>query len=105
MKRALVVGIDSYPTMPLHGCVNDATAVANILEKNGDGSPNFSVRLLTSDRMDVTTALLHDALDNLFKGEADIALLFFAGHGIVNETTDSGYIVTQDGSRPAWGMS
>ena len=79
MKRALVVGIDDYPTMPLRGCVNDATAVANILEKNGDGSPNFAVRLLSSDRMQVTTALLHDALDDLFKGDADTALFFFAG--------------------------
>ncbi len=103
MKRALVVGIDNYPTMPLQGCVNDATAVAKILEENGDGSPNFAVRLLTSDRVQVTTALVHDALDNLFKGDADIALLFFAGHGIVNETTNAGYIIMQDGSKPTWG--
>jgi hypothetical protein len=46
MKRALVVGIDDYPRNPLSGCINDAVAVANTLEKNGDGSPNFSVILL-----------------------------------------------------------
>jgi hypothetical protein len=105
MKRALVVGIDNYPTTPLRGCVNDAIAVANVLEKNGDGSPNFSVRLLTSDRMQVTTAALHDALDDLFKADADTVLFFFAGHGIINDTTNAGYIVAQDGSRPAWGES
>jgi hypothetical protein len=105
MKRALVVGIDAYPTMPLRGCVNDAIAVAHVLEKNGDGSPNFSVRLLTSDHTPVTTANLHSALDELFKSDADMVLFFFAGHGIVNDTTDAGYIVAQDGSRPTWGTS
>jgi len=89
----------------LHGCVNDAVAVATVLEKNGDGSPNFSVRRLTSDREQVTTAVLHDALDDLFKADADTVLFFFAGHGILNDTTNAGYIVAQDGSRPAWGIS
>jgi hypothetical protein len=105
MKRALVVGIDHYPKAPLRGCVNDAIAVANVLEKNGDGSPNFSVRLLTSDRTQITTAALHNALDDLFKADADTVLFFFAGHGILNDTTNAGYIVAQDGSRPTWGTS
>ena len=43
MRKALIVGIDNYPTSPLTGCVNDATAVAQSLRKNGDGSPNFDV--------------------------------------------------------------
>jgi hypothetical protein len=45
MKRALIIGIDDYPTAPLSGCVNDADAIANTIERNGDGSPNFSVHL------------------------------------------------------------
>ena len=48
MKKALVVGIDDYPSSPLHGCVNDATRVANLLKSNGDESPNFEVRLETN---------------------------------------------------------
>ena len=45
MRKALVVGIDQYTGCPLHGCCNDAEAIANILRKNGDGSPNFGVRI------------------------------------------------------------
>ena len=47
MKKALAVGIDSYPTAPLHGCVNDASDFTNTMTKNGDGSPNFEVKLAT----------------------------------------------------------
>lgn len=38
MRKALVVGIDDYPSAPLHGCINDATSFASIIENNGDGS-------------------------------------------------------------------
>ncbi len=105
MKKALVVGIDNYQTAPLQGCVNDATAVAQLLESNGDGSPNFSVRTLTSNDVDVSSAELSQAVSDLFKGDADTALLYFAGHGIINPDTNAGYIVSQDGRRGSWGLS
>ncbi len=105
MKRALIVGIDKYDTCPLYGCVNDAEAVARILERNGDDSPNFSIRLLTSEQTEVSTATLSEAISELFKGDADTALLFFAGHGIINPDTNAGYIVSQNGTRGAWGFS
>jgi hypothetical protein len=38
MRKALLVGINNYPTSPLTGCVNDANSIANVLESNGDGS-------------------------------------------------------------------
>ena len=47
-RKALVVGIDEYASTPLYGCVADAKAVAEVLEKNGDGSPNFSIHLETN---------------------------------------------------------
>jgi hypothetical protein len=105
MKKALVVGIDDYPKNPLSGCVNDAVAVANTLEKNGDGSPNFSVNLLTSKTAEVSAAVLSEAIANLFNGDADTALFFFAGHGIINPETNAGYIVSQNGAKGSWGMS
>ena len=105
MKKALVIGIDDYPSAPLNGCVNDAVAVANTLERNGDGSPNFSVRLLTSNDEKVETHLMSEALSELFEGDADTALLYFAGHGIINPDTNAGYIVSQNGSKGAWGIS
>src|SRR5689334_20308227 len=105
MKKALVIGIDDYSTSPLSGCVNDARAIATLLETNGDGSPNFSVRLLTSDTAPVTTASLMSATVDLFQGELETCLLYFAGHGTINPQTNTGYLVTQDGKQPAWGVT
>jgi len=105
MKKALVVGIDDYPSSPLNGCVNDAVSVANILEKNSDGSPNFSVRLLTSNETNVSSENLSNALEELFRGDAETIIFFFAGHGIINQETNAGIIVSQDGKKGSWGVS
>ena len=105
MKKALIIGIDDYPTCPLSGCVNDAVAISNTLERNGDGSPNFSVKLLTSNESRVDTAVISEAISELFSGDATTALLYFAGHGIINPDTNAGYIVSQNGSKGAWGIS
>lgn len=105
MRKALVVGIDKYPVSPLAGCENDAAALANTLQTNGDGSPNFSVRLLSSDGAPVTSEALHNGLGELFSGDAETALFYFAGHGIVHPTTNAGYVVTQDGKKGGWGVS
>lgn len=102
MKKALIVGIDNYPSAPLNGCVNDATAIAKILERNGDGSPNFSVKKIVNN---VSSAVLHDSVEELFRGDAETVLFFFAGHGIINQETNAGYIVSQDGRKGGWGMS
>ncbi len=105
MKRALIIGIDDYPTYPLGGCVNDASAIATTLRTNGDGSPNFSVRLITSNSDAVNAELMHDEITKLFASDADTVLLYFAGHGIVVPETSSGYLVSQDGKKGTWGMS
>lgn len=105
MRKALIIGIDKYATQPLKGCENDAVAVANTLEKNGDGSPNFSTKLITSDDTFVTNELIQIELAELFKGDAETVLFYFAGHGIINPSTNAGYIVSQDGKRGSWGTS
>ncbi|RSK07445.1 Caspase domain protein [Streptococcus oralis] len=90
-NKALVIGIDKYPQYPLNGCVNDAIEIASLLKENGDGSPNFDVKL----ELDVTSkSEMLDLLHSLFnEGESDIALFYFSGHG-----TDElvGQIVTPD---------
>jgi hypothetical protein len=105
MRKALVVGIDKYPTSPLSGCENDAASVANTLEKNGDGSPNFDVKLITSGNTTVSNEVILSALEELFQGDAETALFYFAGHGIINEPTNAGYIVSQDGKKGSWGIA
>lgn len=91
MRKALIVGIDNYPSIPLHGCNNDATEFAKVIETNGDGSPNFDVRL----KIDVKTkGELKCAIEDLFSNDYDTALLYFSGHGYLNDI--GGYIVTPD---------
>lgn len=103
MKKALVIGIDDYPKSPLHGCVNDAHAIANTIESNGDGAPNFSVRLITSPSENITKPVLREAIEQLFSGESDMALLYFSGHGHIKST--GGYLVTTDATRYDEGVS
>jgi hypothetical protein len=90
MRKALIVGIDHYDAIsPLNGCVNDAHSVKSVLERHADGTVNFATpRLLTgtstSDRVD--KAEFKDAVRELFAGDSEIALFYFAGHGYVEDT-------------------
>ena len=100
LRKALVVGINAYPSAPLKGCVNDAVAVGTSIETNGDGSPNFAVNLTT----DVPTkSQLKGLIVDLFDGSNDVALLYFSGHGFLNAI--GGYIVTPDYKRYDEGVS
>lgn len=100
INKALIVGIDDYPMAPLSGCISDATEIAELLKENGDGSPNFDIKL----ELDISTkSQLLDSLYSLFsEGEADIALFYFSGHG-----TDelAGQIVTPDFNGRDFGIS
>jgi hypothetical protein len=90
MRKALIVGIDHYTHIKaLSGCVNDAHAVKAILERHADGTVNFvTPRMLTGTGSAdiVERSELKDAVRELFAGDADIALLYFAGHGYLEDT-------------------
>lgn len=103
MKKALVIGVNDYPNAPLKGCVNDANAIANTLETNGDGSPNFGVKLITCPSDTVTRASLKESIDHLFSGPSDMALLYFSGHGFMSST--GGYLVSTDAKKYDEGVS
>ena len=103
MKKALVVGINDYPLSPLNGCVNDANAIGTVLESDGDGSPNFGVKIMTSPCSLVTRATLREAIEQLFAGPSDMALLYFSGHGYIKST--GGYLVTTDAKKYDEGVS
>ena len=97
MRKALIVGINYYEQIRgLYGCVNDALAVKNALERNGDGTVNFSVQLLTaeSDADAISKKKLKEAVRNLFAEDHEVALLYFAGHGHVEQT--GGYLCSSD---------
>lgn len=109
MRKALVVGIDDYPHSPLKGCVNDANTIAGLLQLHGDGTdtthgtPNFAVKLLTSPGTPVSRSVLRAGIEQLFAGDPDVALLYFAGHGLVKST--GGYLATIDTRRHDEGVS
>lgn len=97
MRKALIVGIDYYASVShLHGCVNDAHSVKSVLERHADGAINFSVKLLTgtgpSDT--VSRSQLKDAVKELFSGDSETALFYFAGHGFIEVT--GGYLITSE---------
>ena len=97
MRKALVVGIDYYAsTTPLHGCIADAYNVKSVLERHGDGTINFSVKLLSgsgpSDQ--VAKIDLKENIRQLFLGDDETALFYFAGHGHIEET--GGYLSASD---------
>ena len=102
MNRALLVGIDHYDRFhSLDGCVNDVDALEPLLSRNDDNSPNFDCQKRTSATGGVTRDALIGDLEALLGGGADVALLYFAGHGSGSGTDVT--LVTQDATqRNAW---
>ena len=102
-RKALVVGIDDYLAVPLHGCVNDAEDVAALLSRNDDRSINFSVQLKTSKTYKINKSTLKKWISDCFAGDDEIALFYFSGHGQIDAC--GGYIVTPDYAPMDWGIS
>ena len=98
MRKALIVGIDHYSHIKsLTGCVNDAHAVKAVLERHADGTVNFvTPRLLTASGPSdaVERSQLKEAVRELFSSDAEIALLYFAGHGYIEDT--GGFLCATD---------
>ncbi len=94
MKKALIVGMENYNNCkPLLGCINDATAVCNLLSKNEDGSSNF----LCTQKNDLTTRELTYEIRKLFSEELECSLFYFSGHG--STMFGDEYICTKDSDR------
>jgi hypothetical protein len=94
MKKALIVGINDYPTNPLRCCVHDAEELSEVLGQNADGSANFDVKLIRNAH---TRPELRGLILDLFKGDPEVALFYFSGHGVTTATGT--YLVTPDVQR------
>ena len=106
MRKALCVGIDYYENVQaLFGCVNDANAVKSALERNGDGTLNFDIKLMAAsdEESNIDRGMLKDEIEELFKSEAEIALFYFAGHGSIKP--EGGYLCTSEVKRDDEGVS
>ncbi|MBQ8680433.1 MAG: caspase family protein [Treponema sp.] len=104
-KKALIVGIDNYRHFKkLTGCVNDANNVNRVLSRDENGDKNFGTIVLTASKgVEISRNQLKDSIEELFSGNPDIALFYFAGHGSVN--TSGGYLITSDCERDDEGVS
>jgi hypothetical protein len=98
MRKALIVGIDHYShIVNLSGCVHDAYSVKASLERNSDGTPNFSAPQVltgTSPTQLARKKELKDSVRQLFADDSEIALFYFAGHGYVEDT--GGFLCASD---------
>jgi len=103
MRRALLVGIDDYDDAPLSGCVNDALAMKALLNRHEDDELNFECIALTAPGAQITKAVLLEHIDQLFAHDAEVALLYFSGHGTENNL--GGYLVMPDAKRYSEGVS
>jgi len=98
MRKALIVGIDFYSNLTrLNGCVRDAGSVADALRRHENGDVNFATPkvLLAQDQYhSVSRDDLRNSVRELFADNADIALLYFAGHGHIEDT--GGFLCASD---------
>lgn len=97
MRKALLIGINNYPDgFKLRGCIEDINCLEKAIERNGDGSLNFEVKKLPNVQ---SNREVMSGIRELFNDNSEMALLYFSGHGYVNET--GAEIVTPDGVRDA----
>jgi len=97
MRKALVVGINYYANVaPLFGCVNDSFSVKAMLDRHADGSVNFGVKHLTATGPSQLCSReeMRQAIQDLFAGDGEVAILYFAGHGHIEAT--GGYLCSSD---------
>lgn len=97
MRKALVVGIDHYNNVSaLYGCVSDSFTIKAMLDRHADGSVNFGVKHLaaTGSGDPVERDELRQAIQDLFAGDGEVSLFYFAGHGHIEAT--GGYLCASD---------
>jgi tetratricopeptide (TPR) repeat protein len=97
-RQALVIGINEYFNLkPLKSAANDADAIATILEEQGnfhvkrmpsykDENNRMRVHPTPSHKKAITLRRLTDEIKHFFNPQGEqipeVALLFFAGHGL-----------------------
>jgi len=107
MRKALIVGVDYYERIgSLSGAVNDAHAVKAVLERHADGRLNFQQpRLITGTGpgASVSRTELREAVEELFRDDAEISLFYFSGHGYIDGA--GGYLCASDCANGHDGLS
>jgi len=102
-KSALVIGIDQYesPRAPnLSGCIDDANRIAQRLHWHGNHSLNFETETLSNP----TRLTMQKKIKQLFSKDLETVVLYFSGHGTIDETANRGFLISADGEEGAWGV-
>ncbi|QHI35790.1 hypothetical protein IMCC3317_11380 [Kordia antarctica] len=109
-KKALLIGIDNYDSSKLVGCVNDVIKLDYLLSIHDDKFPNFERKLMLAplnqnsvviendqkeEFLKINTNKMLEGIKELFSHKAELALLYYSGHGFINEF--GGFLVAQDG--------
>ena len=82
-NRALLVGINAYPSSPLRGCINDVNDIAKLLIEKCLFHQT-EIRFLTEGQ--ATASAIRDALSSWLVQAAssgDRLLFHFSGHGSI----------------------
>jgi uncharacterized caspase-like protein len=101
-RKALVVGINAYPSSPLYGSINDAEAFGSLIKRNAVPGPNLNFNVYIHKDVPTKERLL-GLIETLFQGDDQVALFYFSGHGFVNPVDT--YLVTPDATRLNAGVS
>lgn len=97
MRKALFIGINQYDNISLlNGCANDAQQMYSVLSRHADGRPNFNSQIFVSPDSNLSKSFIMDKIKELFQGDLEVALFYFAGHGFFDEDINSGFIIPQN---------
>lgn len=100
MRKALFLGINHYDNIgSLNGCANDAQKMYAVLSRHADGRPNFSSKVFVSPETNLSKHFIMEKIKELFQGDLEVALFYFAGHGFFDEDINTGFIIPQNFSR------
>ena len=97
--KALVIGISKYPNLPggfqLRFAENDASSILSVFLKGSFQKEN----IVTLTGPTATVAAVRDSLNGWAANSvnsSDTFILFFSGHGLVDEKTKEPYLLTVD---------
>ena len=83
--RALLIGINAYPTRPLEQCVSDMKKMSKYLTGIKDQFDDISIKPL-KDEEATRSRILAEIKDHLGQaGDEDVALFYYSGHGAQEE--------------------
>ena len=82
-SRALLIGINEYPTeeLRLEGCVNDTFLMSEVLQENGFDASDIRVVLNSRATAEAIRDRIEWLLDGISAGGNDRRVLYFSGHG------------------------